>query len=158
MVGSSTHIVQPTNKIVVDGKNKHVQTMKIETVTNCYPGRLVIVGTNDDDVLVSAAADAPAIGWIGYGDTAKKYRPATITTIQVVNDQVGIINGPGIQLLACLAPGCTVTKGTPLMSASLGQLSVGVAGTNDIVASAEESITTTGHITAYQPIVVRSRI
>lgn len=138
-MASETAMVQPTNKIVVDSKNLHRQTKKVETATNVYPGRLVKRGTNDDDVVVNTAAGIP-LGFVGYLDTSKKYRPATIATIQVQNDQVAIINGPGIILMARLAIGANVTKGAHLTDAALGDLTGGTAGTHMIYAIAEESV------------------
>lgn len=151
-MASETAMVQPTNKIVLDSKNLHVQTKKVETVANVYPGRLVKRGTNDDDVVVNTAAGSP-IGFAGYLNTAKKYRPATIDTIYVVNDQIGVINGPGIILLARLAIGANVTKGALLTDAALGDLSGGTAGTHHIYAIAEESVDASA---AAADILVRS--
>ena len=85
-------------KIVVDSTNLHLQTKKVETVANVYPGALLMQGTNDDDVVVGDGTEGKAAYWAGYEHTAKKYRPATIDTIYVVNDQIAAINGPGIIL------------------------------------------------------------
>ena len=152
-MASETAMVQPTNKIVLDSKNLHVQTKKVETETNVYPGRLVKRGTNDDDVVVNTAASAAVIGFVGYLNTAKKYRPATIDTLHAADDQVGIINGPGIILLARLAIGANVTKGAHLTDAALGDLSGGTAGTHQIYAIAEESVDASA---AAADILVRS--
>lgn len=151
-MASETAMVQPTNKIVLDSKNLHVQTKKVETAANVYPGRLVKRGTNDDDVVVNTAAGKP-MGFAGYLNTSKKYRPATIDTIQLVNDQIGVINGPGIILLARLAIGANVTKGALLTDAALGDLSGGTAGTHHIYAIAEESVDASA---AAADILVRS--
>jgi len=156
MVGTSNHWVQPTNKIVLDSKNLHTQTMKIETVTYCYPGRWVQVGTNDDDAIAGAAANDDVIGFIGYEQTSKKYRPATIDTIQVVGDQVAVCNGPGVVFLGHLLPGCTVVKGGLLAAAAQGTMSPATAGTHDVIAIAEESVTTTAADVDEQDIIVRS--
>lgn len=139
-MASETAMVQPTNKIVLDSKNLHVQTKKVETETNVYPGRLVKRGTNDDDIVVDTDNSKVSLGWAGYLNTAKKYRPATVDTIYAQNDQIGVINGPGIILLGSLASGQNVTKGARLMVTSAGQLSGGTVGTNEIVAIAEESV------------------
>lgn len=138
-MASETAMVQPTNKIVLDSKNLHVQTKKVETETNVYPGRLVKRGTNDDDVVVNTAAGSP-MGFVGYLNTAKKYRPATIATLHAADDQVGVINGPGIIVLAKLNQGANVTKGALLTDAADGGLSGGTAGTHHIYAIAEESV------------------
>ena len=132
--------VQPINKIVVDSTNLHMQTKKIETVANCYPGRLVKKGTNDDDIVAGSAATDKVYGWLGYEQTSKKYRPATIDTIYVINDQVTVVNGPGIILLAFLELGADIDKGDYLTCGALGGLTGAVLGsTSKIVAIAEET-------------------
>jgi hypothetical protein len=155
-MATANHWVQPTNKIVLDSKNLHTQTMKIETVDYCYPGRWVQVGTNDDDAICGAAANDDVIGWIGYDQTSKTYRPATIATIQVVNDQVTVCNGPGVVFLGALLNGCTVVKGGLLAAAAQGTMSPATAGTHDVIAIAEESISTSDSAGACSDIIVRS--
>jgi hypothetical protein len=149
--------VKPANKICWDTTNLHVQTKVVETVLNMYPGRLVARGTGDHDVLACGAA-GHALGWLGYEQTDKKNRPATVDTIYLVNANAAIINGAGIGVVGCLAPGCTVTKGERLTMTTLGQLTPAVIGTDDVVAIAEESITTTGAVADYEDIMVRSVI
>jgi hypothetical protein len=151
---NETAQVRPTNRLVKDNKNIHCTTKKLETIANCYAGHLVMRGTNDDDVLVTDAA-SKGYGWIGYEQTTKKYRPADLSTIYVVSDQAAIIYGPGIVLQAEMGLYTTITKGQLLTSAAAGYVTPGVAGTDDIVATAEESVTTT---TAKSRILVRSRI
>lgn len=146
--------VHPTGKIVVDSTNLHLQTKKVETATNVYPGRLVIQGTNDDDIAVCGSA-GEALGWAGYEHTIKLYRPATISTIYTANDQIAVINGNGIILLGSLASGQTVDKGSRLMAAANGELSGATIGTHEVVAIAEESMASTAAGTA---ILVRSLI
>jgi hypothetical protein len=149
-------MVQPSNKIVVDSTNLHLQTKKIETVANVYPGVLLMQGTNDDDVVVCDGTQGKAAYWAGYEHTAKKYRPATIDTIYVVNDQIGAINGPGIILVARLLSGQTVAKHDRLCATgAAGHLSGAVVGTDEIVAIAEESKASTAALTK---ILVRSLI
>jgi len=153
---TETGQVQPTNKIVVDSTNCHHQTKKVETATNMYPGRMVIKGTNDDDVIVGTSGGA-VYGWIGYNDTNKKYRPANISTIQEANDQIDIINGSGIIVLAWLLSGETVTKGAQLVSADGGYVQAyATGGSDDLITSlAEESVASTDTTTR---ILVRSLI
>lgn len=148
-------MVKPNNQIVLDSKGLHVQTKKVETATNVYPGRLVMKGTNDDDIVVCDGTEGAAIGWAGYEQTAKKYRPATVDTIYEANDQITVINGPGILLVGRLASGQNVTKGARLMVAANGELSGGTVGTNEIVAIAEESVNATS---GAADIIVRSLI
>jgi len=132
--------VQPINKIVVDSTNLHMQTKKVETATEMYPGRLVKKGTNDDDVVVGAAATDQVYGWLSYEHTAKNYRPATIDTIYLINDQVTVVNGPGIILLAFIELGATITKGEFLTCGALGGLTgMTLGSTSTICAIAEET-------------------
>ena len=147
-------MVKPVNKIVLDSQNLHIQTMKVENATNMYAGRLVMKGTNDDDMVVNTGATA--IGWLGYEQTTKKHRPATVDTIYLVNAQAAMISGPGIVLVASLAGGVTAVKGTPLTYAPSGELTGGVVGTDHIYAIAEQSVTTTGATSA--DCLVRSLI
>lgn len=153
-MAGETAMVKPSNKIVLDSTGIHIQTKKVETATNVYPGRLVKRGTNDDDIVVNTAAGA-AIGWAGYEQTSKKYRPSTVDTIYSANDQIAVINGPGIILVGSLASGQNVTKGARLMAAAAGELSGGTVGTNEIVAIAEESVDASG---GAADILVRSLI
>jgi len=150
-------MIHPTNAIVLDSQNLHTQQMKIETVDNCYPGRLVKKGTNDDDVQVCTAATDAVIGWLGYEQTSKKYRPATVDTIYVVNDKAAVINGPGIVLVATLEIGASVSKGSRLKMGAIGGLSGGTDGTDHIVAIAEETMAAT-QATGAKDILVRSLI
>ena len=149
---TETGQVQPTNKIVVDSTNCHHQTKKVETATNVYPGRMVIRGTNDDDVITGTSGGA-VYGWVGYNDINKAYRPATISTIHLINDQTDIINGSGIIVLAWLLSGETTTKGCKIYPAAGGYVQVGAYG--DITGIAEESIASTDTTTR---VLVRSLI
>ena len=144
--------VQPNNKIVVDSTNCHHQTKKVETVTDVYPGRLVITGTGDDDVICGTSGGA-VYGWVGYNDVNKKYRPATISTIHLVNDQTDIVNGSGIIVLAWLLSGETTTKGCKVYPAAGGYVQVGVYGS--ICGIAEESVASSDTTTR---VLVRSTI
>lgn len=148
-------MVQPSNKIVVDSTNLHLQTKKVETATSVYPGVLLMQGTNDDDVVVCDGTEGKAAFWAGYEHTHKNYRPATIDTIYEANDQIAAINGSGIIVYGYLLSGQTVAKHDRLMVAEAGHLSGGVVGTNEIVAIAEESKASTAALTR---ILVRSLI
>jgi len=114
-------MIHPSNAIVLDSQNLHVQTMKVEVATNMYAGRLVKKGTGDDDAVVCTSG-ADAIGWLGYEQTAKKHRPATVDTIYAINSQVAVISGSGIVLVASIPDGQTITKGMRLCATADGQL------------------------------------
>ena len=111
---------RPSNAILVAG-DPLVQFLKIETVTNCYAGRLVKKGTNDDDVVVCGAGEKPG-GWLGYEQTHKQYRPTTVDTIYKADDQVAVLNGGRFVIVARLANGETVSKNDPLVAAANGEV------------------------------------
>jgi hypothetical protein len=123
---NDTSVVKPTGIIVADRTGIHVATKKVETATNVYPGRLVKKGTDDNDIVVNTAAGA-ALGWAGYEDTIKKYRPATVDTIYVVNSFIAVVNGPGIRVVASLASGQNVAAGANLVAAANGELTAATA-------------------------------
>jgi hypothetical protein len=151
---AETAQVKPSNKIVVDSRNLRSQSKKVESATNMYPGRLVIKGTNDDDISVAGSAGA-ALGWLGYEQSAKLNRPATVDTIYTVGVQAALINGPGMIIVGSLVSGQTANKGARLMTAAGGELSGGTVGTHEIVAIAEETKVST---TNSRDIIVRSLI
>ena len=148
--------VQPINKICTDTTNLHMQTKKVEVAANMYPGRLVITGANDDDVITGTSGGA-VYGWIGYEQVHKNYRPINISTIHVIADQTQIIDGSGIILLAWLLSGETVVKGSRLAAAAGGFVQLyatAVAGVLT-VGIAEESVAATDDCTR---LLVRSLI
>jgi hypothetical protein len=152
----NTSMVVPTGRIVLDNQGIHHYTRKVESATSMYAGRLMLKGTNDDDVVCHTGSNAAPVGWLGYESTTKKYRPASISTIYVVDSQVDVFYGPGVVFIATLAGGVTAVPGFLLTSAPAGCLTGGTAGTDDIVAQAEESVTTVGATTG--ACLVRSRI
>jgi hypothetical protein len=156
---------QPTNGIVVQGCPK-VQSLLIETVTNCYPGRLVKKGTADNQIVVNTAGGL-CVGVLGYEQCQKKDRPATRDTIYgAVNAPV--LSGACVTVLLMVAVSQTIVKGSKLVAAANGMVSLApaaappvgsvpvtstgaqptIAGpiptSGAIVAIAEESITTDG--------------
>jgi len=118
---------KPTNKILVAG-NPLIQELKIETVANCYPGRLVKKGSSDAQIVVNTAAGM-AVGVLGYEQANDKYKPATVDTIYVVNDFVPVLNGGGFVYVGRLASGESVSKGDPLVAAANGELKAASAAT-----------------------------
>jgi hypothetical protein len=154
-MANETAQVKPANSICYNTKNISYETKKVETATNVYPGRLVKKGTNDDDIVVNSAGGA-AIGWAGYEQTSKRYRPATVDTIYAANAQITVIHGPGIGVVASLASGENVAKGAILKAAANGEVAAAVAGTDDVIAVADESLDQSGGGSG--DIMVRSRI
>lgn len=109
----------PTNKVVAGGRPLS-QDLKIETVANMYPGRLVQKGTNPDDIIVGTALGA--FGWLGFENTQPSYRPTNIDTIYVVNAKASVLNGGGFLPVGSLSAPCIVTKGQSLANWAAGQL------------------------------------
>jgi len=138
-MAGDTSTVQPTNKIVVDSTNLHETTKNVETATNVYPGRLVMKGTNDDDIIVCDGSTAHAVGWASYEHTAKKYRPATVDTVYAENAKIAVVWGPGIRVLARINACPAITVGMLLKAGADGTVTPGTAGTDDIIAQAEEA-------------------
>ena len=112
--------IEATDKIVLAGKQIPVE-LEIETVANMYPGRLVMHGTTNNEMVVDDGAGL-AYGWLGYEDTPVMYRPANKDTIYVVNDRAAAIFGPGIILRAKLINGTNVVMGDRLVGAGAGKV------------------------------------
>lgn len=133
-------VVKPTNKIVAGG-NPLVQELKVEIATNMYPGRLVMKGTNDDDIVVNTAAGA-AIGWLGYEQANPVFMPADVDTNYVQNDMAPVLYGGGFLIVGRLASGQNVTKGTRLVAAANGELAAATSLPDEgiVVAIAHQSM------------------
>jgi hypothetical protein len=134
---SDVGYTKPTNAILVYGEPE-VQFLKIETVANCYPGRLVKKDTADYQVEVCGAAGV-AVGWLGYEQTEKSARPATVDTIYTVNKTAAVLHGGKFGIVGRLASGENATKGNYLVAAANGELAVADAIT--IAASGAANIT-----------------
>lgn len=115
-----TGYIKPVNKIVLSG---HVQSveMEVENATNMYPGRLVMHGGTNNEVVVS---DGTAIvyGWLGYEQTPIMYRPKTVDTIYVINDRAAVVHGPGMVLVGMRKASETIVMGDKLQAAASGEL------------------------------------
>lgn len=147
--------IKPVHKIIAAGKPL-VQELKVENATNMYPGRLVKKGTADDDVVVSDGTDGgDIVGFLGYEQTAPVFRPSTVDTIYVINDQAAVLNGGGFVIVARLASGQTITKDDELTGAADGEVTAATIGTNKVIAYAEESVDAAG---SALDIMVRSVI
>lgn len=112
----------PTNKIVFGG-TPLVQELKIETATNCYPGRLVCKGTNDDDVVVADGLK-PVCGILGYEQANPAFMPTNMTTLYTANDQAPVLSGSGFlaKLPGGLLAGTVAAKNDPILSWANGQV------------------------------------
>ena len=155
---------QPTNGVLVQG-NPKVQHLLIETDTSMYPGRLVKKGTADNQIVVNTAGGL-SVGVLGYEHCQKKDRPATRDTIYTAVS-APVLSGAGVIVLLYVAQNQTIVKGSKLVAAASGMVSLAGAAappsgtvavvstgaqptmagplptSGAIVATAEESITTT---------------
>lgn len=115
-----TGVQRPTNKIVASG-TPLVQELRVQTASEMYPGRLVKAGTTTDEMVVNdASTNTTILGWLGFEHTAPVYRPSTIDTIHVIEDQASVLNGGGFTILAAATGGGAIVKGTPLAPAANG--------------------------------------
>jgi hypothetical protein len=115
-----TGYIKPVNKIVLSGDVQSVE-MEVQDATNMYPGRLVMHGDTNNEVLVS---DGTAIvyGWLGYEQAAVMYKPATVDTIYVAQDRAPVIHGPGMILVAMRKASETIVMGDKLQAAADGEV------------------------------------
>ena len=116
---------KPNNAIVVAG-NPIVQELEVRTATNCVPGRLVERDTTDSQVKVGTAT-GNVIGWLGYEQASKQYRPASISTAYAANAQAPVLSGGGFVMLGRLASGQNVSKGVRLVAAANGEVTAASA-------------------------------
>ena len=148
--------IKPINKIVAAGKPL-VQELEVENATMMYAGRLVQKGTGDHDVIVSdSSVGDDLVGWLGYEQTAPYFRPSTPDTIYEVTAKAAVLNGGGFIIVASLTESQTILKGQSLTSAGSGRVTDSDLTAENVVAVAEESVTTAGG--AYADIMVRSVI
>jgi hypothetical protein len=153
---------QPSNAIIIKRNDSTlVRYFNLETATECYPGRLVACGTHSNDVDVCAAAEAP-VGVLGYEDAPKAYRPATRATIYVADTPVPVISGPGTIVMLYLSAGAaTIVKGSPLVPAANGTVTIATAAkfatsTAAAVLGANASPTIAGNIPTEGNVVARA--
>lgn len=111
----------PNFKIVMGGQPL-VQRLEVENATNMYPGRLVIKGTNDSDIIVADGVGSP-LGWLGYeqpGDNP----PDNITSLYSVGAEAPVLSGAGglLQMPLGLAAKTTAVKSDVLLSWGDGQV------------------------------------
>lgn len=117
---------KPTNKIVAAG-SPLVQELNVETATNMYPGRLVIKGTNDNDIKVCGAGGI-SVGWLGYEQvTNAGYMPTDVNTIYAAGAQAPVLYGGGFVVVASLAENNIIVKGDRLVAAANGEVSKAAA-------------------------------
>lgn len=116
--------------ILLGGNDPPVtQKVNLGTIANCYAGRLLTKEDTDYDRKVCTAMTAPT-GWLGYELASPQYRPASLTTIYVVDDKAVEHKGGGFSIKAKLTKGCSVKKGEQVMNWADGE----VAGPVEVMA------------------------
>lgn len=124
--------VVPTGKLVVTGEPRRIREKNLGTVTNGYPGRLVVRETTDYDIKVSDGK-LPPIGFLGFpGEfegTDLQYTAGDITTILTVDSAVPVYSGGGytIYIPSGLAAGTKAVEGDLLFAWTNGQVVPGVS-------------------------------
>lgn len=111
----------PNNQIVVSG-SPTVQELKIETATNCKPGRFVMRGTNDDDIVVCNGLKPP-IGILGYEQCHPSFKPDSRTGTYAAGAMAPVLNGDFV----AISPGAVVAGTVGLKSQLLLSWSDGMA-------------------------------
>lgn len=112
---------KPNNLITRVGRAPIQDEFNVESGTDMYPGRLVKIGTTEDDVLVGDAL-SPQLGWLGYEDTAIYYRPATPTTAYATGDRAMVLRGGKFVVVGSVAKGCVIPFGGMVAGWASGQL------------------------------------
>lgn len=124
---SNLGLRKPINKILVGGSPLVIE-QKVETATNMYPGRLVIKGTNDDDVVISGAGGI-CTGWLGYEQGNAEDLPDDVNSIYTINKKAPVLLGGGFLIVGYLAQSQTIVKGDRLVAAAGGMVSKAAAAT-----------------------------
>ncbi len=140
---SNLGLRKPANKILVAG-NPMVMQQNVETATNMYPGRLVIKGTNDDDITVCGVAGI-ATGWLGYEQQGIGM-PDDVNSIYAAGAKAPVLYGGNFVIVASLATSQTIVKGDRLVAAASGMVQKAaalVASTGSATASAVDATTPT---------------
>jgi hypothetical protein len=143
----------PTNKIIVFNPYAKLptQTCKVQTATNMIPGHLVKRNsTSDADIIVNTAANTP-IGWLGYEETNPKYTTLAATAMAITDayavDAIPAVhNGPGVVWKGWLADGQTCYKGSELVAAANGEMSVAASISLTETASSKHHSASAGSI------------
>jgi hypothetical protein len=115
----------PNNQIVVAG-SPTLQELKIETATNCKPGRFVARGTNDDAIVVTDGVKPP-IGLLGYEQTHPAFKPDSRAGTFAAGAIAPVLNGDFTAISpAAVVAGTVGLKSQFLMSWSDGMVIPGV--------------------------------
>jgi hypothetical protein len=117
-------LVQPTNAILYAGYPKYLE-YEVETNTNMYPGRLVIAGSAEYQIVVGTDNAATVLGVLDVEPNELR------ETIYGAGDQARVITGDCIVLLK-KASGATIAVGTKVQCAGAGMVDEYATATADV--------------------------
>lgn len=84
--------VQPENAILISG-NPIYEEYEVETAANMYPGKLVITGTNPEQVVVATDNSVAVVGVLDVMPDKNLKEMYDDSTTYAVGDQVRVIRG-----------------------------------------------------------------
>ena len=150
---------KPANAIIARGRPPIIQTLTVETATNCKPGRLVKKDTTDADVEQCARYGSP-VGWLGFEDSAPSVREnasglnGSVDGTYAAADEAAVLSGGGFVIVASLKANQVCNKGDYAVPAASGEVRTWASG-ETIVGKFMESLTDTG---SSQDVMVLSMI
>lgn len=113
--------VKPENDVII-GESPSRYDLNVEVTTNMIPGRLVIKGTTDFDIIAGTALKPPA-GWIGYAQGSNSAaKPATRDTAFAADVTAPIHKGGGFPIRANLVTGAKVDRNDHVANWAAGQV------------------------------------
>lgn len=130
-------VQKPTNFLVVVSGTPLFDERVVETAANVVPGALVKKGTASQQVVCGTAGCKP-LGWVGFEQTAERYKPATIATAHSANDIISVLYGGHFIIQAILATSQTITEGDLLIAGATGFVTEASVMTASISETASE--------------------
>lgn len=114
-------IQSPNNAVLVGGTPVR-DSLRVKTVANVLPGRLVMYDTDDGHFQAAGSGtDHGLLGWFELAIPANgsAYDPTVVPTTE---DWCSVLSGPGIRVRARLASGENIKRGDLLVAAANGEL------------------------------------
>ncbi len=134
---------KPANKVCQNGGGLDTEQLQVgpnATAAKMLPG-IAVMKDIDDYTVKEWTTGGNVIGFLSYENSTDK--PADMDTHYEIGDFVGVEIGANRRQLARLAASQTIAKGQPLKVVVDGYLAAATVGTDDVIADAEESVTTT---------------
>lgn len=135
---------RPVDNMTRQGPGLDVEYFQVgpnATAAKMLPGIAVIMDTTDNYVKEYGSSGGKVIGFLSYEKSPDK--PKTIDTAFAVGDWVAVERGAGKRIRARLAASQTIVNGQELAVTTDGYLGAATVGTDDVIADAEQSVTTT---------------